>query len=89
VVVIDQVAKGLDYAVGHPLEVSQRAQTDKSGTAEGTGVVDRQQAIKVLVVAVFVGLLAGIGTLNVGYGLGAFVIVFLGFGGWEFLQGRR
>jgi hypothetical protein len=37
------------------------------------------------VVAAFIGLLAGVGTLNVGYGLGAFVITFLGFGGWEFL----
>jgi hypothetical protein len=30
----------------------------------------------------------GIGTRDLGYGLGAFVIVFLGCGGWEFLQRR-
>jgi hypothetical protein len=48
----------------------------------------RQQAIKVFAVAVFIGLLAAVGTLNVGYGLGAFVIVFLGFGGWELLTKR-
>jgi hypothetical protein len=38
---------------------------------------------------VFVGRLADVGTLNVGYGLPAFVIVFLGFGGWELLTERR
>jgi hypothetical protein len=35
------------------------------------------------------GLLAGIGTRDLGYGLGAFVIVFLGFGGYEFITERR
>ena len=47
-----------------------------------------RQAIKVFAVAAFVGLLAGVGTRDLGYGLGVFVIVFLGFGGWEFLQRR-
>src|SRR5262245_27439615 len=51
--------------------------------------MDRQAILKVFVVAVFIGLLAGIVTLNSGYGLGAFVIVFLGFGGYEILQGQR
>ena len=38
--------------------------------------MNRQQAIQVFAVAAFIGLLAG---------LGAFVIVFLGFGGYEFI----
>jgi hypothetical protein len=45
--------------------------------------MNRKQDIKTFAVALFAGLLAGVGTLNVGYGLAAFVIVFLGFGGWE------
>ena len=51
--------------------------------------VNRNQSIRVFAVAAFIGLLAGVGTLNVGYGLAAFVIVFLGFGGYEVLSGRR
>jgi hypothetical protein len=51
--------------------------------------MSRQQAIKVFAVAVFVGLLVGVGTTNVGYGLAAFVIVFLGWGGYELLTERR
>jgi hypothetical protein len=51
--------------------------------------LNRQSAIGALAAAIFIGLLAAVGTFNIGYGLAAFVIVFLGFGGWEFLQGRR
>jgi hypothetical protein len=49
----------------------------------------RAQAIKMVGVAVFVGGLAGIATLDIGYGLAAFVIVFLGFGGYGFIAERR
>jgi hypothetical protein len=48
-----------------------------------------RQAIKVLAVAAFIGLLAFVGTRDLAYGLGVFVIVFLGFGGWEVLTRRR
>jgi hypothetical protein len=50
--------------------------------------MSRGQAIKVFVAASFIGLLAGIGMLNVGYGLTAFVITFLGLGGYEFITKR-
>jgi hypothetical protein len=39
--------------------------------------------------AFLAGLLVGTATLDFDYGLGAFVMVFLGFGGWEFLTERR
>jgi hypothetical protein len=51
--------------------------------------MDRRSVLKAFAVAVFIGLLAGVGTLDLGYDLGAFVIVFLGFGGYEFLFGSR
>ena len=51
--------------------------------------MSREQAIKVFAVAVFVGGLAGLATLDIGYGLAAFVIVFLGWGGYEFITERR
>jgi hypothetical protein len=52
--------------------------------------VNHRQAIRALAVAAFIGLLAAVGTLNLGYGLAALVIMFLGFGGWEFLlSGKR
>jgi hypothetical protein len=41
--------------------------------------MDRAQVIKAFAVAVFAGLLAFVGTRDLGYGLAAFVIVFLGF----------
>jgi hypothetical protein len=49
----------------------------------------RNQAIKTFAVAVFVALLAGVGTFNVGYGLAVFVVTFLGFSGYEFLTDRQ
>jgi hypothetical protein len=51
--------------------------------------LDRQSILRAFTVAVFIGLFAGVGTLDLGYGLGAFVIAFLGFGGYEFIAGRR
>jgi hypothetical protein len=51
--------------------------------------MDRQLILRVFAVAVLIGLLAGVGTLDFGYGLGAFVIVFLGFGGYEFITMQR
>ena len=46
------------------------------------------RALKVFAVATFLGLLAGIGTAHVNYGLGTLVIVLLGLGGYEFLRER-
>jgi hypothetical protein len=51
--------------------------------------MDRKQAIKTFPVSVFAGLLVGTATLDFDYSLGAFVIVFLGFGGYEFITERR
>jgi hypothetical protein len=51
--------------------------------------VDRLAIPKVFAVPAFVGLPAGIGTLNVGYGLAAFVITLLGFGEYELISGRK
>jgi hypothetical protein len=51
--------------------------------------MDSGPAIKVFAAAGFVGLLAGIGTLDLGYALGAFVLTFLGLGGYEFITVRR
>ena len=45
--------------------------------------------MRVFEVAILGGLLAGFGTMDLGYGLAAFVIVFLGFGGWKFLTERH
>jgi hypothetical protein len=61
--------------------------TDRCGRLDGV-VARMDRALKVVVAAVFVGLLAGIGTVNVGYGLGTFVFVFLCLGGYEVLKGR-
>jgi hypothetical protein len=55
---------------------------------DAAGLELSRQAIKVFTVAAFVGLLAGIGTRDLAYGLGVFVIVFLGWGGYEFLIKR-
>jgi hypothetical protein len=51
--------------------------------------VDRLAIPKVFAAAALIGLLAGIGTMNVGYGLAAFVITLLGFGGYELISGRK
>ena len=60
----------------------------RRGKDSARGEVSRQ-AIKAFTVAAFVGLLTSIGTRDLTYGLGVFVIVFLGFGGYEFLIRRR
>ena len=49
-------------------------------------VVDRHAAIRALTVAVFCGLLVVVATRDMGYGLIAFVTVFLGFGGHSVLR---
>ena len=51
--------------------------------------MDTEHAIKAFAAALFVGLLAGIGTLDIGYGLGAFALTFLGLGRYEFMTVRR
>ncbi len=43
--------------------------------------MDRKQAIRLFAVSLFVGLMAGIGTLDLGYGAAGFVVTFLGWGG--------
>jgi hypothetical protein len=50
---------------------------------------DRHGAIRALAVAVFSGLLIVVATRDAGYGVVAFVTVFLGFGGYEVLVGRQ
>ena len=50
--------------------------------------MERKQAIQLFAVSAFVGLLAGVGTLNLATGLAGFVICFLGWGGWQLLTER-
>ena len=51
--------------------------------------MDRQQIIKVCAIAMFVCVLALVATRDLGYGLAAFVIAFLGWGGYEVLTRPR
>jgi hypothetical protein len=51
--------------------------------------MNRKQAIKLFAASLFVGLMAGIGTHDLGYGTAGFVVTFLGWGGWELLRERR
>ena len=51
--------------------------------------MSRHSILRVFQVAIFAGLLAGTGTMDLGYGLGAFVIVFLGWGGHEVITKQR
>jgi hypothetical protein len=50
---------------------------------------DRDGALRALTVVVFIGLLVIVASRDIGYGLIAFVTVFLGFGGYEVLHGKQ
>jgi hypothetical protein len=54
-----------------------------------TAVHDRHAAIRALTFSVFSGLLVVVASRDIGYGLVAFVTVFLGFGSYEILLGRQ
>ena len=51
--------------------------------------MDRKQVVRAFTAAVFVGLLVFVATRDLGYGVVAFVIALLGWGGWEVLTKRR